>query len=94
MIGDDQMPARISPYALLSASKPKTASSTPSPYDLYSRAQEQANDIPHTMQPIPEPVMNPPIPVPAKKRTHYISDINTRHSMAAGRAAFTGTPIP
>ena len=94
MIGDDQMPTRISPYTLLSASKPKTASSTPLPYDLYSLAQEQADDILHTMQPIPKPAMNPQMSVPPQIRTHYISDINTRHSIAAGHATFKGTPIP
>lgn len=89
------MSAFISPYALLTASKPKSAAASVSRYDLYSMAQEQFTDTSDTIQTAAEfPPMPVIPPVQQQKRTHYISDINARHSSAAGRSAFNSSTIP
>ena len=89
------MSAFISPYALLSASKPRAATRPYAPYDLYSLAQQRPDDIPAAEPSVPEAAYTPAAaPIPPAKRTHYISDINTRHSKAAGRTAFTDGVIP
>ena len=73
----------ISPYALLTASRPKSAASIVTPYDLYSAVQNR-EDMP---SPPPE---SPASPAPV--RTHYIRDIGQRHNNAVRRATFSAPP--
>ncbi len=78
----------ISPYALLTASRPKSAASIVTPYDLYSAAQNR-EDMP---SPPPE---SPASPAPVRiqsARTHYIRDIGQRHNNAVRRATFSAPP--
>lgn len=83
----------ISPYALLCASKPKPAPVIVTPYDLYSREiqrQDSPNDEYAAQQPAPPLPMQP---ASAARRTHYIADIQSRHS-AAIRSAAVQHPLP
>ena len=89
------MVSHVSPYALLCASRPRPAASVVTPYDLYSRLQQEAA----VQQPTASPAIaqeNPPVsdmlPSPARK-THYISDIHQRHSKADLRASFIHQPL-
>lgn len=92
------MPSYISPYALLRASKPKPLTAAASQYDLFSLSQTGstlteagihsretiAADIPApAMQPASSPI----------QRTHYISDIHTRHTKASRHAAQSSSPL-
>ena len=81
------MPNSISPYALLCASKPKSAPSIVTTYDLYSAAQQPtvhekapsptpADYASHKCQPLPYSSASAP------SRTHYIADIQRRHRQA------------
>lgn len=86
------MQERISPYALLKASKPKPSPSQASTYDLFSSAvQNYKPDSAEKPAPLsdrsPEQSAEAPryIPLPEKK-THYIADIHARHSTADRRA--------
>ena len=79
------MPNSISPYALLCASKPKSAPSIVTTYDLYSAAQQPT---------VHEKALSPtPADYASRKsqrlpdssspsRTHYIADIQRRHRQA------------
>ena len=83
----------ISPYALLCASKPKPAPVIVTPYDLYSREswrQERPDDESAAQPPAPPPPMQP---TSLARRTHYIADIQSRHS-AAIRNAAVQHPLP
>ena len=79
------MPNSISPYALLCASKPKSAPSIVTTYDLYSAAQQPTV---HEKAPLPTPedyASRKCQPLPdssAPSRTHYIADIQRRHRQA------------
>ena len=79
------MPNSISPYALLCASKPKSAPSIVTTYDLYSAAQQP---MVHEKAPSPTPAdyasrKSQPLPdSSAPSRTHYIADIQRRHRQA------------
>ena len=78
----------ISPYALLTASRPKSAASIVTPYDHYSAVQNR-EDMP---SPPPE---SPASPAPVRiqgARTHYIRDIGQRHNNAVRRATFSAPP--
>ncbi len=78
----------ISPYALLTASRPKSAASIVTPYDLYSAVQNR-EDMP------PPPPESPASPAPVRiqgTRTHYIRDIGQRHNNAVRRATFSAPP--
>jgi len=89
------MPAFISPYALLSASRPKSAPAVQSPYDLYSMAQDTTGNVQESTCHADElPQTLPPIPPSPQPRTHYISDIHARHSKASVRTAFKNDLIP
>ena len=82
----------ISPYALLTASRPKSAASIVTPYDLYSAVQNSAEP---PAQAFPsEPPAPAPLPRLQGPRTHYIRDIGLRHSSAARRTVFSAPPSP
>lgn len=86
----------MSPYELLRASKPKPPQTVISDYDLYSLAQPDTAGA-SAAQPKPihtdvgfqqtEPAVPPP------KKTHYISDIHTRHANAMRRTAQASNPL-
>ncbi len=87
----------VSPYALLCLSRPKQTPTVVTPYDLYSQAAlysslptEQAAPVPAAQAGNPEP---PSFAPPAPVRTHYISDIHTKHGAAGKRAVFTREPL-
>lgn len=87
------MQSSVSPYALLKASKPKPVPTIVTPYDLYSSAYAQhtdaspasdspdltASDAPHHQSPQRRVQAYPNDP---SRRTHYISDIHSRHNQA------------
>ena len=79
------MPNSISPYALLCASKPKSAPSIVTAYDLYSAAQ-QPTVHEKALSPTPADYASrksQPLPYSsAPSRTHYIADIQRRHRQA------------
>ena len=81
------MPNSISPYALLCASKPKSAPSIVTAYDLYSAAQ-QPTVHEKALSPTPADYASrksQPLPyssASASSRTHYIADIQRRHRQA------------
>lgn len=87
----------VSPYALLCLSRPKQTPTVVTPYDLYSQAAFQSCPPAEESAPIPAaqvcnsaaPIFAPPAPV----RTHYISDIHTKHGAAGKRAVFTREPL-
>lgn len=89
----------ISPYALLNASRPKSAASVVTPYDLYSAVQNAPEPPPVPAAP-PETAPEPPASRPPAvlrlqgPRTHYIRDIGIRHNSAAGRTQFSAPPLP
>jgi len=97
----------ISPYELLRASKPLPRPSVVTPYDLYSRIQQEpaapfpsetafpmeAALLPEAArQAEPAPPASTALPAAARK-THYISDIHSRHSAAGRHARFTKEPL-
>lgn len=85
----------ISPYALLCASKPRPAPTVVTAYDLYSQAQQRWEQVPAAVQadtPAAPPPPPPPASVPAR-RTHYIADIQSRHSAALQRAPMQNHPL-
>ena len=81
------MPNSVSPYALLCASKPKSAPSIVTTYDLYSAAQ-QPTVHEKALSPTPADYASrksQPLPyssASAPSRTHYIADIQRRHRQA------------
>lgn len=90
----------ISPYALLCASKPKHAPTVVTAYDLYSQAQQSRE------QPVPANVPAPsaqetatalpparPLSSVPSRRTHYIADIQSRHSAATQRTPMHSHPL-
>lgn len=87
----------ISPYALLNASRPKSAASVVTPYDLYSAVQNAPEPLSvpavETAPEQPAP-RSPAVPRLQGPRTHYIRDIGMRHSSAAGRTQFSAPPLP
>ena len=82
----------VSPYALLSASKPRPAEGVITPYDLYSQSQQLQRCEPES-PPAPQSLPIDPSPQAApSRRTHYIADIQSRHSAANQRACSWKTP--
>lgn len=85
----------ISPYALLQASRPKPAPTVVTPYDRYSAGQQSAAGqyaaAPARTDDAASPAMTA-LPPPAR-RTHYIADIQTRHSAANRRASQHQQPL-
>ena len=96
------MPESISPYALLCASRPKPAPTLVTAYDLYSQAQQgqEHSAPPEAPAPIPtqadttarQPPLRPLSSVPAR-RTHYIADIQSRHSAALRHTPMQPHPL-
>lgn len=86
----------ISPYELLCACKPKKPAALVTPYDLYSQSQQAIPPEPHPAPPasVPSQPASPPVMPPSAAHTHYIADIQKRHSAATRRTAFTTSPIP
>ena len=92
----------VSPYALLCASKPKPAPTIVTAYDLYSQSQQNQAQISPPQTPAPaaaqadtpagQSTPNLPSSVPAR-RTHYIADIQARHSAAIRRAPMQNHPL-
>ena len=82
-----------SPYALLCASKPKPPQTVTTEYDLYSLSLPAAADS----LPLQEPAVTMSMPTqsasPAAKRTHYIADIQARHTSAMRQASQTSRPL-
>ncbi|MGN0777224.1 MAG: hypothetical protein ACI4MM_11170 [Candidatus Ventricola sp.] len=93
------MPENISPYALLCACKPKPAPTIVTAYDLYSQAQR--SEAQPVLQNVPVPASvrsdatNPPQRISSlpARRTHYIADIQARHSNACRRAPMQNQPL-
>lgn len=98
----------ISPYALLRASIPKSAPTIVTTYDLYSAAQASppaAQEQGRALESEPEPERTPApqqadapagaarMPLVPARRTHYISDIKTRHNAAIRRTSFSNHPL-
>lgn len=98
------MTESISPYALLCACKPKSTPAFSTNYDLYSAAQQTVPPADGTG--IHQ--QHTPVPAEAGKehdqtgsisytntarKTHYISDIHTRHRQAVKRSTLTTGPI-
>lgn len=90
----------VSPYALLSASKPKQMPSIASAYDLFSTAQNLTGALPST-QPLPEKHSDshscPAIQtgfLPSQRKTRYIADIHTRHTFAAKHTSMNTASLP
>ena len=86
----------VSPYELLCASKPQPRPCVVMPYDLYSRIQQEP------AVPVPASVSLPPdhpqpaasaVSLPVARKTHYISEIHTKHTAAGRRAAFIHEPL-
>ena len=82
----------ISPYALLCASRPKPAPTIVTAYDLYSQAQQRREQSPEMPAPAAvqadmpaEPSSPRPLSTVPVHRTHYIADIQSRHSAALRR---------
>lgn len=84
----------ISPYALLSASRPKSNASIVTAYDLYSAVQSHADAPLPPPAPASKPEPSPPAALPRLqgRRTHYIREIGLRHNSAANRTIFTAPP--
>lgn len=90
------MPSIISPYALLCASKPKPRPVSVTPYDLYSISHTPSPEI-HSeshdeyTQKLPisrndsSQAYLPRLPA---TRTHYISSIRARNTVATQKALF------
>ena len=93
------MPESISPYALLCACKPKPAPTVVTAYDLYSQAQRSPEpSAPPGAPAAPQAdAPAPPQPYPRRaapaQRTHYIADIQSRHSAALRRAPMQSRPL-
>lgn len=96
----------ISPYALLRASIPKRASTIVTTYDLFSAAQTSAPAVQaqgRALEPEPERTPAPQqaeapagaarVPLVPARRTHYISDIKTRHNAAIRRTSLSSRPL-
>lgn len=76
----------ISPYQLLQASRPKSpprssAAVQSAPSDSAYIPQPSSSGLPSSIPQAAEPFTKAPAYEPAK-RTHYISDIHSRHSAA------------
>lgn len=84
----------ISPYALLSASRPKSNASIVTAYDLYSAVQGRDDAPLQPPAPAPKPEPAPPAALPRLQggRTHYIREIGLRHTSAASRTVFSAPP--
>lgn len=89
-----------SPYALLSASKPRSVPFITTAYDLYSMSQVH-EECSGALQPSSPPSLpsdthlsaaNPVYP--QAKKTHYVKDIHTKHASATARTAQHGSPLP
>ena len=91
------MLSTVSPYALLTASKPRPAPHHTSAYDLYSIAQDQPPSSGFfetaAMADPPELPMAPPGYTQPARKTHYVSEIKTKHSAALSRAAMQSGQI-
>lgn len=84
----------ISPYALLSASKPKPHASIVTVYDLYSAAQSVSEAEAPSPSPALQPESTPSVSNRLQgRRTHYIREIGLRHSAAANRTVFNAPPL-
>lgn len=90
----------VSPYALLCASRPKPAHTIVTTYDLYSQAQQRREQSPETPAPAAVQAGMPTEPSPPRplstvpvRRTHYIADIQSRHSAALRRAPMQNHPL-
>ena len=100
------MSASLSPYALLTACKPKSAPTVTTAYDYYSALQScpspDTYDTSDTLQTHeaarePEPPAQPGLsayamPLVPRGRTHYIEQIRSRHSAAVRRAFPPASP--
>lgn len=91
----------ISPYALLCASRPKPAPTIVTAYDLYSQAQQRREQSSETPAPAAaqvadapaEPSSPRPLSTVPVRRTHYIADIQSRHSAALRRTPMQNHPL-
>lgn len=90
----------ISPYALLCASKPKPAPTVVTAYDLYSQAQQSREQAVPANAPAPAVQEIAAAQSPARsissvpaRRTHYIADIQSRHSAATRRTPMQSHPL-
>ena len=89
----------VSPYELLCLSKPRKPAALVTPYDLYSQSQQQLAMQPEAVRAeslteVPASTCALPQQPTSTLRTHYISDIQKRHSTATRRTAFSSSPIP
>ena len=82
------MLSSLSPYELLTASRPKPSSTFSTSYDLYctfkhESAEMQSNSL-HDAAPVSSDnnITPPPEHSLQVKRTHYIADIHARHNAA------------
>jgi len=79
------MDASASPYALLRVCAQNKPPKIPSAYDLYSAMQHS-----HTVQQVPPEPPIQPFDIPQQRsqpqKTHYISDIHSRHQAAGKRS--------
>jgi len=89
----------VSPYELLRASKPQSTQSIVTAYDLYSCIKQKEPAVKQdSICPVPqaEPFEHPSASssrLSASQRTHYISDIHAKHSIAGRHASFINQPI-
>ena len=87
----------LSPYELLRTSRPQPQSAAITPYDLYSRIQQEPAVPVHVpvqaSAALAQAQPQPAVPPSAARKTHYISDIHTKHASAVRHAAFTHEPL-
>ena len=88
----------ISPYELLCQSKPRQTPTFVTSYDLYSQSGQSLVHAAPSEHIASSPTSTPPEAIfpdkpAAFKRTHYISDIHTRHSAAGKNAVLTSIPL-
>lgn len=97
--GDDAMFSSVSPYALLSACKPRPYQANTSRYDLYSIVQDQPQSpvIEELAEKKPAEAQTLPVSsasqIAASRKTHYVSDIKTKHSAALLRTSLKSGQI-
>lgn len=78
----------ISPYALLSASKPKPPRSFTTPYDQFSLVHRPSSEESTAYAALPADLnpQNRPMSPQLSRKTHYIADIQARHTQAIRRS--------
>ena len=91
----------VSPYALLSASKPQRAPVSVTAYDLYSVSQRPVAEsaVPHqsinqTYTPQDTCISTVQPAYTQTKKTHYIPDIHTKHTSASTHTIQRDCPLP